>query len=336
MTNILANKRILLGVSGGIAVYKSPDLVRRLKERGADVQVVMTSGAQQFVTPLTFQAVSGRPVRGELFDEEAEAAMGHIELARWADAILVAPASANFMSRLAQGRADDLLTTVCLAAERPVCVAPAMNRAMWSDPATVENARVLSSREVALYGPGEGDQACGDVGSGRMLEPLDIVEMLQVTLMERRAQGPLSGVRVTITAGPTRERLDPVRFLSNRSSGKMGYAVASAAEAAGANVTLVSGPVNLSAPDGVHIVQVESAQQMYDAVHEHIDSTDLFIAAAAVADFRPATVSECKIKKSGGVESIELEPCPDILLSVGHLPKPPFTVGFYVNLLRKN
>ncbi|MFK8029785.1 MAG: bifunctional phosphopantothenoylcysteine decarboxylase/phosphopantothenate--cysteine ligase CoaBC [Gammaproteobacteria bacterium] len=328
MNDILNNKRILLGVSGGIACYKSPDLVRRLRDRGCDVQVVMTQGAQQFVTPLTFQAVSGQPVRGDLFDREAEAAMGHIELARWADAIVVAPASANFMARLAQGRADDLLTTLCLATEQPVCVAPAMNRVMWADEATGANAQVLAERGVTLMGPGEGDQACGETGAGRMLEPLAIVDQVANVLLSRRRQGPLSGVNVLITAGPTRERLDPVRYLTNRSSGKMGYAVAAAAIDAGANVTLVSGPVNLDAPGEVTRVNVESAQQMYDAVHDRILGTDIFISTAAVADFRPANISQQKIKKSGETETLELEPCPDILASVGHLEPAPFTVGF--------
>ncbi len=328
MNDILNNKRILLGVSGGIAGYKSPDLVRRFRDRGCEVQVVMTQGAQQFVTPLTFQAVSGQPVRGELFDREAEAAMGHIELARWADAIVVAPATANFMARLAQGRADDLLTTLCLATEQPVCIAPSMNRVMWADAATSSNASKLAERGVVLMGPGDGDQACGETGSGRMLEPLAIVEEVANALMKNRSQGPLSGKHVMVTAGPTRERLDPVRYLTNRSSGKMGYAVAQAAVDAGAQVTLVSGPVNLEAPSDVTVVKIESAQQMYDAVHERIGEVDLFIAAAAVADFRPANVSERKIKKSGNTETLELEPCPDILASVGLLSAPPFTVGF--------
>ncbi len=328
MSDILNNKRILLGVSGGIASYKSPDLVRRFRDRGCEVQVVMTQGAQQFVTPLTFQAVSGQPVRGELFDREAEAAMGHIELARWADAIVVAPASANFMARLAQGRADDLLTTLCLATEQPVCIAPSMNRVMWADAATSANATTLGERGVVLMGPGEGDQACGETGAGRMLEPLAIVDEVASALVKSRSQGPLSGVNLLITAGPTRERLDPVRYLSNRSSGKMGYAVAQAAVDAGASVTLVSGPVNLDSPGNITFVDVESAQQMYEAVHERISDTHIFIAAAAVADFRPANVSDKKIKKSGNTETLELEPCPDILASVGHLSESPFTVGF--------
>jgi len=328
MTDILKNKRILLGVSGGIACYKSPDLVRRFRDRGCEVQVVMTQGAQQFVTPLTFQAVSGQPVRGELFDREAEAAMGHIELARWADAIVVAPATANFLARLSQGRADDLLTTLCLATEQPVCVAPSMNRVMWADAATTANMVTLTKRGIVLMGPADGDQACGETGSGRMLEPLDIVDAVADELERTRRQGPLSGVNVLITAGPTRERLDPVRYLTNRSSGKMGYAVADAAAAAGATVTLVSGPVNLDTPSDVTRVDVESAQQMYEAVHEHAGEAHVFISAAAVADFRPASVSGKKIKKSGEVETLELEPCPDILASVAQLSAPPFTVGF--------
>ncbi|NNF16475.1 MAG: bifunctional phosphopantothenoylcysteine decarboxylase/phosphopantothenate--cysteine ligase CoaBC [Gammaproteobacteria bacterium] len=326
--SLLKNKNIVLGVSGGIASYKSPDLVRRLREQGADVQVVMTRGAQEFVTPLTFQAVSGKPVRGELFDRDAEAAMGHIELARWADAVVVAPASANFMARLAQGRADDLLTTLCLATAQPVCIAPSMNRVMWADAATVANAHLLASRHVVLMGPAEGDQACGEQGAGRMLEPLDIVVHLEQMFAARRASGPLSGVRVMITAGPTRERLDPVRYLSNRSSGKTGFALADAAVQAGAEVVLVAGPVQLQTPDEVQRVDVESAEQMLEAVESRIAEIDIFIAAAAVADFRPAAPSDAKIKKSGEQRTLALEPCPDILSTVGHRATPPFTVGF--------
>ena len=326
--NVLKNKRVLLGVTGGIAAYKSPDLVRRLIDRGASVQVVMTHGAQQFVTPLTFGAVSGKPVRTDLWDEEAEAAMGHIELARWADVILVAPTTAEFMASLAGGKSDNLLATVCLATDAPILLAPAMNRLMWADAATVHNAAVLQKRGVELLGPGEGDQACGETGAGRMLEPTDIVEHVEKHLIVRKQRGPLFGRQIMITAGPTRERLDPVRFLTNRSSGKMGFAIAAAAIEMGADVTLVAGPVALATPEQVERIDVESAQQMHDAVHQRIGETDIFIAAAAVSDYRAANVATQKIKKNDDSMSIELTRNPDILKSVGALPKPPFTVGF--------
>ncbi len=324
----LFDKNVLLGVSGGIAAYKSPDLVRRLAERGANVQVVMTRGAREFVTPLTFQAVSGRPVRSDLWDEEAEAAMGHIELARWADAIVVAPATAEFMAGMAAGKADNLLATLCLASEAPIVVAPAMNRVMWSDPATQDNARVLTSRGIVLAGPAEGDQACGETGSGRMLEPLEIVAEVEKQIVFARQSGPLSGATVMVTAGPTRERLDPVRFLTNRSSGKMGFAVARAAAEAGARVVLVAGPVSLETPADVVRIDVESAEQMHAVVHEHIAGVDIFISAAAVSDYRPASVAAGKIKKTEDEMTIHLVRNPDILSTVGHLPEPPLTVGF--------
>ncbi|MGH8309789.1 MAG: bifunctional phosphopantothenoylcysteine decarboxylase/phosphopantothenate--cysteine ligase CoaBC, partial [Steroidobacteraceae bacterium] len=244
----MRGKCILLGVTGGIAAYKSPDLVRRVRERGAEVQVVMTAAAREFVTPMTFQAVSGREVRTDLWDTAAEAAMGHIELARWADAVLIAPASASFIARLSTGQADDLLTTLCLATDAPIAIAPAMNRLMWANAATRANVETLRARGVAIFGPGEGDQACGEVGAGRMLEPLELADLLGAQLT---ATGPLAGRRVLITAGPTREPIDPVRFVSNRSSGKMGFAIAQAAREAGAEVVLVSGPVSLPTPDGV-------------------------------------------------------------------------------------
>ena len=291
----LAGKKILLGVTAGIAAYKSPDLVRRLRERGAEVQVVMTAGAREFVTPLTFQAVSGRPVRDELFDSAAEAAMGHIELARWADLIIVAPATADFLARLAGGHADDLLATLCLATDQVIAVAPAMNRLMWSNKATQDNMRLLAARGIAVLGPGSGDQACGETGDGRMLEPLEIAEHA-VTLLGGR--GPLSGVRVLVTAGPTRERVDPVRFLSNRSSGKMGFAVAAAARAAGADVVLVAGPVTLATPAGVRRIDVESAADMLAAVEREVQAAQIFIGTAAVADYRPARPAGQKIKKN--------------------------------------
>lgn len=317
--------RVLLGVTAGIAAYKSPDLVRRLLERGAEVQVVMTAGAQKFVAPMTFQAVSGRPTRSDLWDESAEAAMGHIELARWAQVVVIAPASADFIARLAHGRADDLLATLCLATEAPLVIAPAMNRVMWSNKATQANVSLLESRGVRILGPASGNQACGEVGTGRMWEPA----LLASSLLEPPANaGLLTGLNVLITAGPTRERLDPVRYLTNRSSGKMGFAVAVAAREAGAHVTLVTGPVQLPTPAGVTRISVESAREMYAAVHRHIDKADVFIAAAAVADFQPITVAKQKIKKQGGMVKLDLEPAPDIVKSVADMSKRPLVVGF--------
>ncbi len=321
----LAGKKILLGVTAGIAAYKSPDLVRRLRERGAEVQVVMTAGAREFVTPLTFQAVSGRPVRDELFDSAAEAAMGHIELARWADLIIVAPATADFLARLAGGHADDLLATLCLATDKVIAVAPAMNRLMWSNKATQDNMRLLAARGIAVLGPGSGDQACGETGDGRMLEPLEIAEHA-VTLLGGR--GPLSGVRVLITAGPTRERVDPVRFLSNRSSGKMGFAVAAAARAAGADVVLVAGPVALATPAGVRRIDVESAADMLAAVEREVADAQIFIGTAAVADYRPARPAGQKIKKNSPELEIAVERTVDILAHVAARKDKPFVVGF--------
>jgi len=317
--------RILLGVTGGIAAYKSPDLVRRLIERGADVQVVMTGAAQRFVSPMSFQAVSGRPTRNDLWDDAAEAAMGHIELARWAQVVLVAPASADFIARLAGGRADDLLATLCLATEAPIVLAPAMNRVMWANKATQVNVETLISRGIRILGPSSGNQACGEVGPGRMWEPAKLAE----SLLEPPANaGLLAGLNVLITAGPTRERLDPVRYLTNRSSGKMGYAVAAAAREAGAHVTIVSGPVQLQTPIGVTRINVESARDMYAAVHRQVADADVFIAAAAVADFQPVTVAKQKIKKQGLSVKLDLEPAPDIVKSVADMAKRPFVVGF--------
>lgn len=317
--------RILLGVTGGIAAYKSPDLVRRLIERGAEVQVVMTQAAQKFVTPMTFQAVSGRPVRTDLWDESAEAAMGHIELARWAELVLIAPASADLIARLAGGRADDLLTTLCLATEAPIVIAPAMNRVMWANKATQANVAALVARGVRFLGPASGNQACGEVGAGRMWEP----NLLAASLLEPPANaGLLAGLSVLITAGPTRERLDPVRYLTNRSSGKMGFAIAAAAREAGGHVTLVTGPVNLPTPAGVTRINVESAREMYAAVHRHIAEADVFIAAAAVADYQPVKIAKQKIKKDGGMVKLDLEPAPDIVKSVADMAKRPLVVGF--------
>lgn len=323
----LQHRRIVLGVSGGIAAYKAPDLVRRLRERGAEVQVVMTAGAQRFVTPTTFQAVAGREVRAELWDPAAEAAMGHIELARWADLILLAPATADLIARLASGRADDLLTTLVLATDAKVALAPAMNRLMWAHPATQANIAILRHRGVEVLGPGRGEQACGETGDGRMLEPLEIVSGVE-RLLPAAESTVLAGKHVLITAGPTRERLDPVRYISNRSSGKMGFALADAARAAGAEVTLVAGPVNLPTPTGVKRIDVESAAQMHAAVEAAVGLADVFIATAAVADYRPAVVAERKIKKSGERVEIVLERTPDILASVAARAQRPFVVGF--------
>ncbi|TDY04127.1 bifunctional phosphopantothenoylcysteine decarboxylase/phosphopantothenate--cysteine ligase CoaBC [Thiohalophilus thiocyanatoxydans] len=320
----LANKHILLGVTGSIAAYKAADLVRRLREAGAEVRVVMTAGAGEFVTPMTFQAVSGHPVHQHLLDADAEAAMGHIELARWADAIIVAPASADFLARLAQGRADDLLSAVCLAAERPLAVAPAMNTHMWANPATGENVRSLQKRGVLLIGPEAGEQACGDVGAGRMSSPESIITQLA----DLFSTGSLTGRTLLITAGPTREAIDPVRYLSNHSSGKMGFALAEAAVEAGARVILVSGPVNLATPAHVERLDVVSAQQMAAAVDSRIGEADIFIATAAVADYRPRQVPAEKIKKDQPQLTLELEKNPDILAGVKQQHPGVFCVGF--------
>jgi phosphopantothenoylcysteine decarboxylase/phosphopantothenate--cysteine ligase len=342
----LSGCRILLGVSGGIAAYKSPDLVRRLRERGAEVQVVMTAGAQRFVTPTTFQAVSGREVRAELWDPAAEASMGHIQLARWADYVLIAPATADCLARLAAGRADDLLTTLVLATEAPVGAAPAMNRIMWSKSATQTNVAALRERGVEFFGPGEGEQVCGEVGSGRMLEPAQIAAQLAALLGDQTRvgasrggatpvdesgtarRGLLSGRRVLVTAGPTRERIDPVRFISNRSSGKMGFAVAEAASAAGADVVLVAGPLSLDTPPGVRRIDVESAADMLAAVERECAGLDVFIGTAAVADYRPVLSASHKIKKTAERIELALERTTDILATVAARPDRPFTVGF--------
>jgi phosphopantothenoylcysteine decarboxylase/phosphopantothenate--cysteine ligase len=321
----MRGKHVILGVSGGIAAYKSAELVRRLIERGAEVQVVMTAAAREFVTAITFQALSGRPVRESLWDQAAEAAMGHIELARWADLVLVAPASADFLARLAGGRADDLLATLCLATTAPLVVAPAMNQQMWLNVATQANVATLKSRGVRLLGPASGDQACGEVGPGRMLEAVEIADLIEPLLTE---PGPLSGKRVLITAGPTRECIDPVRFVSNRSSGKMGFALAQAMRAAGAEVVLVSGPVSLSTPAGVRRINVESAQQMYEAVQQELTGTAVFIATAAVADYRPIEIAPRKIKKRDEQLSVAMTRTTDILATVAARPDRPFVVGF--------
>jgi len=318
-------RKIVLGVTGGIAAYKTPDLVRRLRERGAEVQVVMTASAEQFVTPLSLQAVSGRAVRTELWDDAAEAAMGHIELARWADEVLIAPASADFLARLAHGLADDLLSTLCLATVAPITVAPAMNHAMWSNAATQANVRTLEERGVRVLGPATGEQACGEVGLGRMLEPVEIAEAMTAAVAVRNL---LNGLKVVVTAGPTRERIDPVRYITNRSSGKMGYAVAQAARDAGASVVLVTGPVGLSSPPGMQVVNIETAEQMLDAVRTHLVGGDIFISAAAVSDYKMAQAAREKIKKTQEALTLELARTPDVLATVGRANTRPFLVGF--------
>ena len=320
----LYNRNVLLGVTGGIAAYKSAQLIRDLQEAGARVRVVMTRGATEFITPLTLQALSGNPVHLELLDPEAEAGMGHIELARWADLVLVAPATADFLSRAAQGRADDLLTTLCLATSAPLLVAPAMNQGMWRDPATDNNIRALAERGVHQVGPAEGSQACGDVGPGRMAEPEAIVRAAQ----DLFGAGLLDGKRVTVTAGPTREAIDPVRYISNHSSGKMGYAIARAAAEQGAETTLISGPVGLDTPENVNRIDVVSAQNMYDAAMGQMGQCDVFIGCAAVADYRPVDVPEHKIKKSAETMHLELVRNPDIIAAVAAHANRPYVMGF--------
>lgn len=320
----LQNKRVVLGISGGIAAYKSAELTRRLKEAGAEVRVVMTEAATRFITPLTLQALSGKPVHRHLLDDVAESAMGHIELARWADAVVIAPATANCMARLAQGVADDLLSTLCLASRAPLLLAPAMNRVMWESAATQANARLLRERGVRMVGPAAGGQACGETGPGRMVEPAEIVLAVKAIF----DSGRLQGRRVLITAGPTREAIDAVRFISNRSSGKMGYALAAAAAEAGAEVTLVSGPVSLACPERVERMVVESAAEMRDAVMARAAATDIVIAAAAVADYAPAEAVVHKLKKRGGNLELSLRPTADIVAELGALAQRPFLVGF--------
>ena len=330
----LLNKRILLGVSGGIAAYKSADLLRRLGEHGAEVQVVMTRAACEFITPLTMQALSGRSVHTELLDHDSESAMGHIELARWSDVILIAPASANFIARLAHGRADDLLSALCLAADVPLLVAPAMNQQMWNNPATQANIGIIGERGIGILGPDHGLQACGELGPGRMMEPAYLVKGVQAVF----ESAVLAGKHVVVTAGPTREPIDPVRYISNRSSGKMGYALARAALESGARVTLVSGPVALEAPEQVDCVRVNTAREMHEVVLNRADSTDIFIAAAAVADYHCAEIAEQKIKKDNQSLSVQLQKNPDVLADVAGLDSPPFTVGFAAEteLLKEN
>ena len=320
----LFNRNVLLGISGGIAAYKSAELVRQLQELGANVRVIMTRGAREFITPLTLQALSGNPVHTELLDTEAELGMSHIELARWADLLLIAPATADLLARLAAGRADDLLTTVALATAAPLLLAPAMNQQMWRDEATAANVAKLLNRGYTMVGPAVGVQACGDTGAGRMEEP-DLIAEAAANLFEN---GLLAGKRVVITAGPTREALDPVRYISNHSSGKMGYALAQAAVDAGAQTTLVSGPVTLAAPEHAKVINVESATQMLDQCLQLLPDCDIFIACAAVADYRPAAIEQQKIKKGPHQISLELVRNPDIVASVAASENRPFTVGF--------
>ncbi len=326
----LAGRRIIVGVAGGIAAYKSPILVRRLRDAGADVQVVTTRAAARFVTATTLQAVSGRPVRHDLWDEQAEAAMGHIELARWAELIVVAPATADLLARLAAGRADDLLCTLRLASRAPVLLAPAMNVVMWEHAATRRNLRRLEDDGCLIAGPDSGPMACGEFGEGRMVEPDVLLDQVTAHFRADSLLPALTGRHVLITAGPTREAIDPVRYLSNHSSGKQGYALAAAARSAGARVTLISGPVSLAPPAGVDTVPVISASDMYDAVMARLDDCDVFIGVAAVADFRPASAAEQKIKKSGdgGSMTLALVENPDIVATVAGRPKRPFVVGF--------
>lgn len=321
----LVNKRIIVGITGGIAAYKSAELVRRLQDRGAEVRVVMTAAAQAFITPLTLQALSGNPVHLDLLDTEAEAAMGHIELARWGDAIIVAPASADFIARFAHGHGNDLLTTLCLAARCPITVAPAMNQAMWASSANLANIETLHQRQVPIFGPAEGSQACGDIGPGRMLEPEQIASLLA----DQFESQLLTCKQVVITAGPTREPIDPVRYISNHSSGKMGYALATAAAEAGAGVTLISGPVSLPAPDRVKLVPVTTARDMLEASLQALPA-DLFIASAAVADYRPSDPAQQKIKKRGKGDplTITMVENPDIVATIAQQDPKPYVVGF--------
>ncbi len=329
----LAGKKILLGISGGIAAYKCAELTRRLIERGAEVHVVMTNAAKEFITPLTMQAVSGKPVSDSLFDPAAEASMGHIELAKWADIVLLAPATADLMARMAAGMGNDLVSTLVLATEAPIMVAPAMNQQMYANIATQENITTLKRRGMHIWGPAAGEQACGDIGMGRMLEPMQLVERCEAFFQPEclKESKPLQGKKVLITAGPTREAIDPVRFISNHSSGKMGFSLAQAAQQLGAEVTIVSGPVALNTPDNTSRINVESAQEMYDAVMNDATSSDIFIACAAVADYRPSSIAGQKIKKTDDADamSIIMVKNPDIVASVAQLTENrPFTVGF--------
>lgn len=325
MTKVFHNKKILLGVTGGIAAFKSADLTHKLRHAGAEVKVVMTPGACEFITPLTFQALSGNTVYTEIFDSESQTGMEHIDLARWADIILIAPATANCVAKLAQGLADDLLSTICLATNKPIFVAPAMNQQMWNNSITQANIASLIHHSFQILGPAEGVQACGDVGPGRMLEVEDILKLLAGFF---EAQGLLKGQKVLITAGPTREQIDPVRYISNNSSGKMGYALAQAAANAGAVVTVISGPTSIPRPSNVSFIDVTTAEEMYRKVGEQIGNQTIFISAAAVADYRPVDSKDFKIKKVDKSLSLDLERTEDILGYVASLPDAPITIGF--------
>lgn len=324
----LDGKKIILGISGGIAAYKCAELTRRLKDQGADVRIVMTTSAQAFITPLTMQAVSGHAVASELLDAGAELGMSHIELAKWADLVLLAPATANLIARLRAGFADELLTTTCLATTSPIAVSPAMNMDMYLSPATQENISVLAERGMEIWGPGEGKQACGDIGPGRMLDPDELVDLVVDFFYKKEAI--FEGVHITITAGPTQEALDPVRYISNHSSGKMGFSLAAAAQELGATVTLITGPVNLATPRNVNRVDIKSAVQMRDASMGGLEKCDIFIACAAVADYRPQVVASQKIKKQQEVDdlTIKLVKNPDIIAEVASDINRPFCVGF--------
>ncbi|MDK7758061.1 bifunctional phosphopantothenoylcysteine decarboxylase/phosphopantothenate--cysteine ligase CoaBC [Providencia rettgeri] len=322
----LLGKQIVIGISGGIAAYKIPELTRRLRDKGAIVRIVMTQGAKAFITPLTLQAVSGHPVSDDLLDPAAEAAMGHIELAKWADLIILAPATADLIARLSAGMANDLLTTVCLASAAPIALVPAMNQQMYRAKATQENLIKLQQRQCMIWGPDAGSQACGDIGPGRMIDPLEIVRLASEFFTPKL---DLQGIKLMITAGPTREALDPVRFISNHSSGKMGFAIAKAASQRGADVTLIAGPVNIETPEGVNRIDVMSGLEMYEQVHQTIAEQNIFIGCAAVADYRAKNIAENKIKKQGDEVSITLIKNPDIVASVGNLKhNRPYVVGF--------
>lgn len=322
------NKNIVVGISGGIAAYKSAILVRQLIKAGATVRVCMTDAATQFITPLTFQALSGHPVHTDLLNSNAEAAMGHIELARWADLVLIAPASADIMARLAQGMANDLLSTLCLATEAPIHLAPAMNRVMWVNTATQANQHTLLQRGMKIHGPASGEQACGETGTGRMLEPDQIVAMLLLDQATSQKQQRLYGKHILLTAGPTREAIDPVRYITNRSSGKMGYSIAIAAQELGAKVTIISGPVTVATPQNIDVIKVESAAQMHAATLAAAKYADIFIATAAVSDFSTKDIFSKKIKKSGEHLHLQLKQNADILFDISHQFEDLFTVGF--------
>ncbi len=328
LTNSIADKNIVLGVCGSIAAYKSADLIRKLSETGATVRVVMTQSANEFITPLTLQTLSGNVVHQHLLDCDSESNMSHIELARWADLILIAPCSANFIAKLAHGVSDDLLSTICLATRAPIIIVPAMNNAMWENPATQDNIDTLEKRNIIRFGPASGDQACGETGLGRMLEPVQIINKLYESFQTLFQTECFRGQHIIITAGPTQEDIDPVRYISNRSSGKMGFAIAKAAIEAGARVTMICGPVQQATPRHVNRIDVKTAEEMNTAVNQLIDQADIFIAAAAVTDYRPKISQNKKIKKTCNHLELKLVPNPDILLNVTNKPNPPFTVGF--------